>query len=92
MAEIRWTDLAIENLNHIGNHIEQDIVNYEEIVVNKIFDVTKKLERYPYAGRMVPEFPQKHIRELTYCNYRIIYAIISEDVVDVLALHHSTRV
>ena len=91
MVEIRWTDFAIENLIHIGDYIEQDSVKYAEIVVNKIFDTTEILEQYPFAGRMVPEFSKKHIRELICGNYRIIYAIVSEDAVDILTIHHSAR-
>ena len=91
MVEIRWTDFAIENLIHIGEYIEQDSVKYAEIVVNKIFDITEILEQHPFAGRMVPEFSKKHIRELIYSNYRIIYAIVSESMVDILTIHHSAR-
>jgi len=91
MAEVRWTDFAIENLNHIGDYIERDSVKYAEIVVNNIFDSTKILEQYPNAGRMVPEFSKKHIRELIWGNYRIIYTIISENAIDILTIHHSAR-
>jgi plasmid stabilization system protein ParE len=66
-------------------------VKYAKIVVNKIFNVTEILEQFPFAGRMVPEFSKKHIRELICGNYRIIYAIVSEEMVDILTIHHSSR-
>ena len=91
MVEIRWTDFAIENLIQIGNYIEQDSIKYAEIVVNEIFETTEILEQHPFAGRIVPEFSQEHIRELFYGNYRIIYTLISEDIIDILTIHHSSR-
>ena len=91
MAEIRWTDFAIENLIHIGNYIEQDSVKYAEIVVNEIFDTTEILERHPFIGRIVPEFSKEHIRELFYGSYRIIYTVVSEDMIDILTIHHSSK-
>ena len=91
MVEIRWTDFAIENLIHIGDYIEQDSIKYAEIVVNRIFDATVILEQYPFAGRMVPEFSKKHIRELICGSYRIIYAIVSDIFIDIITIHHSSR-
>ena len=91
MAEIRWTDFAIENLIHIGEYIEQDSVKYAEIVINEIFNTIEILEKYPLSGRMVPEFSKKYIRELIHGNYRIIYKIVSEDSIDILTVHHSAK-
>jgi len=91
MVEIRWTDFAIENLIQIGDYIEQDSIKYAEIVVNKIFDATEILEKYPFAGRMVPEFSKKHIRELICGSYRIVYTIISDTLIDILTIHHSAK-
>jgi len=91
MVEIRWTDFAIENLIQIGNYIEQDSVKYAELVVNEIYDTTEILERNPFVGRVVPEFSKEHIRELFYGRYRIIYTIVSDDAIDILTIHHSSR-
>ena len=35
-------------------------------------------KKLPYLGRYVPELPDKHLRELIYKKYRIVYDI-SED-------------
>jgi len=91
MVEIRWTDFAIENLIQIGDYIEQDSVKYAQLVVNEIFDTTEILERNPFVGRVVPEISKEHIRELFCGRYRIIYTIVSEDVIDILTIHHSSR-
>jgi addiction module RelE/StbE family toxin len=91
MVEIKWTNFAIENLNDIGDYIEKDSFRYAEIVVNSLFDSTEILEQHPLAGRMVPEFNDKNIRELIRGNYRIIYKVLNESRIDILTIHHSAR-
>jgi plasmid stabilization system protein ParE len=75
MAEVIWTDFAIENLINIGDYIEKDSFRYAEIVVNGLFDSVDILELHPLTGRIVPEFNDKNIRELIRGNYRIVYKI-----------------
>jgi addiction module RelE/StbE family toxin len=91
MVEIKWTDFAIENLNDIGDYIEKDSFRYAEIVVNSLFDATDILEQHPLAGRTVPEFDNKNIRELIRGSYRIVYKILNESRIDILTIHHSAQ-
>ena len=91
MVEIKWTDFAIENLNDIGDYIEKDSFRYAEIVVNSLFDATGILEQHPLAGRTVPEFDNKTIRELIRGSYRIVYKIQNESRIDILTVHHSAQ-
>ena len=91
MVEIKWTNFAIENLNDIGDYIEKDSFRYAEIVVNSLFDSTEILEQHPLAGRIVPEFNNKNIRELIRGNYRIIYKVLNANRIDILTVHHSAR-
>jgi toxin ParE1/3/4 len=42
-------------------------------------------------GKMVPEFLLPELRELIEGNYRIIYRIVSEERIDILTIHHSSR-
>ncbi|MDL2322671.1 type II toxin-antitoxin system RelE/ParE family toxin [Bacteroidales bacterium OttesenSCG-928-A17] len=91
MAEIKWTNFAIENLNAIGEYIEKDSFRYAQIVVNYLFDSTEILENNPLAGRVVPEFGNNNIRELIRGNYRIVYRIVNEKRIDIIAVHHSAR-
>jgi len=91
MVEIKWTNFAIENLNDIGSYIEKDSFRYAEIVVNSLFDSTEILEQHPLAGRIVPEFEDKNIRELIRGSYRIVYMVLNENRIDILTVHHSAR-
>ncbi len=91
MVEVRWTHLAIDDLNEIGEYIAKDSRRYAEITVQELFDTTEILEQTPKAGRIVPEFNKPHLRELIQGNYRIIYKIINTKTVDILTIHHAKR-
>ena len=64
MAQIRWTDLAIENLVDIGDYIARDSEMYARLVVDELFDSATILEQHPLAGRIVPEYTRHDLREL----------------------------
>jgi addiction module RelE/StbE family toxin len=77
MVEIIWTDFAIQDLSEIGEYINKDSPKYAELTVSKLFEVPSILINHPNAGKMVPEFSSKSIRELICGNYRIIYKIVN---------------
>jgi len=91
MVKVRWTDFAIDNLVAIGDFIEQDSFYYAQRVVNYLFDSVNILKQHPRAGRVVPEFNNKTIRELIRGNYRIIYKILNEQNINIVTVHHSAR-
>jgi len=91
MVKIKWTDFALENLIDIGDYIEKDSYFYAQRVVNYLFDSVIILEQNPLAGRKVPEFNDRAIREIIRINYRIVYKLISENDIDIITVHHSAR-
>ena len=91
MAEIIWTDSAIQDLNDIGDYIAKDSERYAQITVNRLFDSVDILETYPHAGKIVSEFNDVSIRELIRGNYRIVYQIIDENRIDILTVHNCAR-
>jgi len=91
MVKIKWTDFALENLIAIGDYIEKDSYFYAQRVVNNLFDSVDILEQHPLAGRIVPEFNDRSIRELIRGSYRIVYKLISEVDIDIITIHHSAR-
>ena len=94
MVEVKWTDFAIQNLNEIGDYIEKkSYTSYASRVVGGLFAAVDVLERFPLAGRMVPEFQDTTIRELIRMNhYRIVYRVVNESRIDILTVHHSARI
>jgi plasmid stabilization system protein ParE len=65
MVKVKWTDYALENLISIGDFIELDSYYYAKRTVNYLFNAVDILEFHPFVGRVVPEFENKTIRELT---------------------------
>ena len=91
MVKVKWTDFALENLIAIGDYIEKDSYFYAQRVVNALFNSVDILEQHPLAGRIVPEFNNRNIRELMRGNYRIVYKLVSEKDIDIITVHHSAR-
>ncbi len=92
MAEVIWTDNAIEDLNDIGEYIAKDSERYAEITVLKLFSSVDILETYPKKGFMVPEFRDESIRQIIVDNYRIVYQFTENSaVVSILTVHYSSR-
>jgi len=91
MVELNWTIGAIDDLGIIAEYIGRDSLKYARIQVRKIRNKTHLLRTMPYAGKKVPELDDDTIRELLEGRYRIIYKIVSEERIDILTVHHSSR-
>ena len=91
MAQIKFTDQAINDLNDIASYITSDSQYYASLQIQKLFKRTEVLETLPFIGRIVPELKIRSIREIIEGNYRIIYRIINRQEVHVLTIHHSKR-
>ena len=62
----------------MSNEAHEDIDSIFEYISHDSIKYANELEKAPYLGRYVPELPDKHLRELIYKKYRIVYDI-SED-------------
>lgn len=91
MALILWTDQAIADLENIADYISKDSTRYASIVIDNIIKSASLLENQPMLGRIVPEFEIDSIREIIIGKYRIVYSIVSQDRIDILTIHHSSR-
>jgi plasmid stabilization system protein ParE len=50
MAQVIWSDSALQDLRDIGEYISKDSERYAEITVNLLFTATDVLEDHPKAG------------------------------------------
>ena len=87
---VEWSAQAVEDLDAIGHYIARDSTVYASVVVKSILDATRKLSRFPFAGRVVPELDDEHIRERFVYTFRIIYRV-RDRVVTVAAIVHGKR-
>jgi plasmid stabilization system protein ParE len=88
--EVVWSPRAVEDVEAIALYIAADSTSYAAAVVKKIVDTTRSLRRFPFAGRIVPEFGEENIREKLVYSYRIIYRI-QEETVTIAAVIHGKR-
>lgn len=92
MAEIVWSESALQDIEQIGNYIALDSVRYSEITVNRLFVKTQILEVFPNMGRIVPEYQLEWLREIIEGSYRIVYKIDQKsDRIEIVTVHHSKQ-
>lgn len=82
---------GLEDVEAIGVYISNDSPAYAGAVVKKMLGSTRILARFPFAGRIVPEFGDESIREKFVYSYRVIYRI-QWQTVTVAAVIHGRRI
>ena len=50
MAEVRWTDLAIDDIENTAEYISEDSVTFARIQTARFFERAKILESQPLTG------------------------------------------
>lgn len=91
MAQVVWTQSALDDLQEIADYISKDSVRFAEITVDKLFSAVDILESFPLSGAMVPEFQNDRLRQLVRGRYRIVYRIVNDHQIDILTVHHCAR-
>jgi plasmid stabilization system protein ParE len=91
MVKLIWTDQAIDDLGDIGDYIAGSSEKYAKLTVKRLYEKVDILKQFPQAGRIVPEKNEESVRELIEGNYRVIYEIISENLIYILTVYHSAR-
>ena len=91
MAAIKWTDQSLDDVRNIAEFIAKDSIKYAKIQTLIFFDRVEILKKHPKAGKIVIEYNNESIRELIQGSYRIIYRIVSQKRIDIITVHHSSR-
>jgi toxin ParE1/3/4 len=73
MAEIIWTEPALQELDAIAEYIAFDNPAAASDLVKDIFNKTERLENFPKSGRIPPELPDSVYREVVVPPCRIFY-------------------
>lgn len=91
MAQIRWTEKALDDLEAILEYISMDSFSYAELFAKRVFKAVEKLEDFPNIGRVLPEIEDENLGEIIFGNYRLIYRRRQkENLVEIIAVHHSS--
>ena len=89
--KVDWTFQAFEDLNEISEFLEQNSPKYAEFIIDEILEKTRNLTQFPTMGRRVPEANIPNLRELIIRNYRVVYFVTSKEVIEIIAVRHSSR-
>ncbi len=89
--EITLTETAYLDLEDIENYVSQSSARIGREFINKIFKKIDLLYEHPRIGKKVMEFNDDRIRELLQGKYRIVYRIVSVELIEVLRIIHGSR-
>lgn len=73
MAEVIWTEPALQELDAIAEYIALDNPTAASDLVQQVFNKTERLEYFPQSGRIPPELPNSVYREVVVPPCRIFY-------------------
>ena len=80
MAEIIWTNPALEDLNDIAEYIALSNLLSAKKLVAKIFAKVERLEEFPESGKTPIELSNMNYREVIVNPCRIFYKIDNDKV------------
>jgi toxin ParE1/3/4 len=89
-VKLRWSEGARRDLYEIAEYIARDNARAAAHWIGKLRARAKLAAAAPKAGRVVPEYGRKEIREVFERNYRILYEITKGAIV-VLAVFEGHR-
>lgn len=64
MAEIIWSNPALDQLEEIAEYIALDKPEAASRLVKEVFSTVDRLEQFPDSGHLPPELPNSIYREL----------------------------
>lgn len=90
MAKLIWSPRALQDLESICRHIEQDSAYYARIFGEQLVAMVENIPRNPYWGSVVPEYRREDLRERRFQSYRVVYRL-REGAVEVVSITHGAR-
>jgi toxin ParE1/3/4 len=88
--QIKWTELALDDLVAIQSYISKDSILYAKQFIEQIFNTVNHLKDFPEIGRRVPEAGERNdVRELIFQGYRIIYLMGINNIFVITVIHGS---
>ncbi len=91
MVQIIWSEKSKNDLKQIYEYIAKNSPFYAKRTIDKLRLRTKILRNNIRSGKIVPEFNIEILRELIEGNFRIIYQIANETMVEIVTIFHASR-
>ena len=90
--KISWSELARKDLRAIHDYIARDSAFYANRMVERIVLRVGGLQRQPFKGHHVHEYPGRpDLREIHEASYRIVYAVAPDEISVVAIVHFAQR-
>ena len=80
MAEIIWTEPALNDLNEIAEYIALSNLAVAKRLTQKVFDKINRLENYPESGKVPIELKSFSYREIVVNPCRVFYKVDNNQV------------
>jgi toxin ParE1/3/4 len=91
MVQIVLSRIAKQDLKDIVDYIKRNSVHYAYLENKKIQEAIDQLSYQPLIGKVLPEQEDINLREMIFRNYRIIYQIEDNTKIQILTIHHHSR-
>lgn len=88
---VRWTSPAWNDVEAEARFIARDSPRYALVLQREAQAAAASLRRFAKRGRIVPERNDELLRELFVGSYRLMYKIVSDEEVHVIAFLHGAR-
>ena len=75
MAQIKWTEPVLEDLNEIAEYIALDKPSAAKKLVANVFNSVKHLKEFPLSGKAPEELEGSRYREVIVGPCRIFYRV-----------------
>ncbi|MEP7729418.1 type II toxin-antitoxin system RelE/ParE family toxin [Marinomonas primoryensis] len=80
MAQIIWTEPALNNLNDIAEYIAVSNPYAARQLVESVFSKVQRLEQFPDSGRIPEEISTLYYREVVVNPCRVFYKVDNDSV------------
>lgn len=80
MAQVIWTEPALDGLNEIAEYIELSNQVAAQNLVSDVFNKVERLETFPESGKVPLELIKLNYREIVVNPCRVFYKIDSNHV------------
>ncbi len=80
MAQVIWTEPALNDLNELAEYIALSNVVAAKELVQRVFDKVDRLEHHPKSGRVPPELKSLNYREVIVSPCRVFYKVEKQKI------------
>ena len=93
MGEIKLviTPDADDDIRQIYDYLAEYSINTALTQIDRFMEFFELLRKFPRLGQVIDKLRNEHLREFYLGPYRIAYYIVSEEQIDILRVHRSSK-